>query len=249
LRVDDRSATRPATGWGAATGAGLADAALAEPTPAASSRVAIEAMVRYCDGDPGAFRALYAIAAPRLLGYLRCLVRDQALAEELLQQTFLKLHQARASYLAGADPLPWLYTIAHRICLDEFRRAGRARVSVSPGGEPTEPVATFAGASETAQPTYREATIEAVLRALEQLPTNLRDAVVLTKIQGHSVAEAAAMLGTTPTAVKLRAHRGYVKLRAWMRDHGEAEWATAGRPSTTLSPSSPPSPRLRPARR
>lgn len=186
---------------------------------ARQKRDALAAMERYCGGDAAGFRVLYAIAAPRLLGYLRCLVRDRALAEELLQQTFLKLHLARASYVAGADPLPWLYTIAHRTCLDELRRAGRARVTTNARDELAEQAATLQGDAEAARPTYGEHTIDAVLRALERLPEPLRAAVVLTKIQGHSTAEAAAILGATPTAVKLRAHRGYVKLRAWLRDH------------------------------
>jgi len=98
---------------------------------AAGNREAIAAMKRYCEGDASAFRALYAIAAPRLLTFVRCLVRDHALAEELLQQTFLKLHQARASYVAGADPLPWLYAIAHRTCLDALRRGLPVPVAVT----------------------------------------------------------------------------------------------------------------------
>jgi RNA polymerase sigma-70 factor (ECF subfamily) len=104
---------------------------------AAANREAIVAMTRYCEGDASAFRVLYAIVAPRLFTFVRCLVRDHALAEELLQQTFLKFHQARASYVAGADPLPWLYAIAHRTCLDALRRGLHAPVTVTDKlGEP-----------------------------------------------------------------------------------------------------------------
>lgn len=176
-------------------------------------------MARYCEGDAAAFRALYAISAPRLFTYVLCLVRNRALAEELLQQTFLKLHQARGAYVVGADPLPWLYTIAHRTCLDELRRAARTRASV-PGDhrDVDELPATIDGGSQTSQPTYGERTIEAVLRALDQLPDSLRLAVVLTKIQGNTIAEAAAILGASPAAVKLRAHRGYVRLRELLRE-------------------------------
>ena len=76
-------------------------------------------MARYCDGDEAAFRALYTQAAPRLLGYLKRLTGDTAGAEDLLQHTFLKLHNARGSYVRGADPMKWLFTIAHRTFLDE----------------------------------------------------------------------------------------------------------------------------------
>lgn len=83
-------------------------------------------MQRYVDGDALAFRKLYTLVAPQLFAYVRVFVRDRALGEEILQQTFLKLHKSRTSYVSGADPLPWLYAIAHRTCLDELRRAPRA---------------------------------------------------------------------------------------------------------------------------
>src|SRR5262245_24980211 len=88
-------------------------------------------MERYCDGDASAFRALYALVAPRLHGYLLRMARDRAAADDLLQLTFLKVHRARAAYVRGADPLPWLYAIAHRTFLDEVRRKKRAVVAVA----------------------------------------------------------------------------------------------------------------------
>jgi RNA polymerase sigma-70 factor (ECF subfamily) len=184
---------------------------------------AIAAMMRYCvDGDASAFASLYEIVAPRLFGYIMFLVRDRALAEELLQQTFLKLHQSRGAYVAGADPIPWLYVIAQRTCIDELRRGKRARSALSRDHTEVEPPATLDGAAEHSQPTYGERTIAAVLRALDWLPEPQRLAVILTKIQGNTIGEAAAILGTTPAAVKLRAHRGYTRLRELLReDDGE----------------------------
>src|SRR5687767_896142 len=88
-------------------------------------------MQRYCDGDASAFRELYALVAPRLLGYLLRMARERALADDLLQQTFLKVHRARAGYVRGADPLPWIYSIAHRTFLDEARKHQRAVVRVA----------------------------------------------------------------------------------------------------------------------
>src|SRR5881394_3636739 len=91
------------------------------PTPSSESddgRMAA-LMARYCGGDIAAFHALYAALAPRILGYLTGLAGDRATAEDLVQQTFMKLHEARSAYVKGANPVPWLYTIAHRTCLDE----------------------------------------------------------------------------------------------------------------------------------
>lgn len=172
-------------------------------------------MARYCDGEAAAFDALYELTAPRLLGYLTSLIGERAAAEDLLQLTFMKLHEARSMYVRDADPVPWLYTIAHRTFLDEARRRKRARVRLSDDGVEAEVErADISGAREGTEP--READPELAqmtLAALAQLPSSQREALVLTKLHGRSHAEAAAIVGTTPSAIKLRAHRAYVALR------------------------------------
>jgi RNA polymerase sigma-70 factor (ECF subfamily) len=173
-----------------------------------------ELMGRYCDGDVAAFQKLYASVAPRMLGYLIGLVGDRAAAEDLLQQTFLKVHEARDVYVRGADPVPWLYTIAHRTCLDELRRRKRARVQLTEDGKAPElMVADLAGSPEGAAASEADGLSKVTLAALEQLPQNQREALLLTKVQGRTHQEAAAITGTTPGAIKLRAHRAYVALR------------------------------------
>jgi RNA polymerase sigma-70 factor (ECF subfamily) len=173
-------------------------------------------MARYQDGDAGAFRELYAEVAPRLLGYLLKMARSRALADDLLQLTFLKVHRARGAYVRGADPLPWIYSIAHRTFIDETRRKKRAIVNVSTDAEGTVPdvPATITGdaVGATDDPADPDAT-KAALDALAQLPPPQREAVVLTKLEGRSVREAAEIAGTTVGAMKVRAHRGYEALR------------------------------------
>jgi len=171
-------------------------------------------MARYCDGDERAFEELYAGLGPRILGYLRAMVGEQAAAEDLLQQTFMKLHQSRATYVRGANPVPWLYTIAHRTCIDEMRRRTRSRVRLSHDGElPHEPAVDITGTAEVERLGEDDAAMARGLAALASLPEPLRQAVVLIKIHGHSSAEAASIVGTTAGAIKVRAHRGYVALR------------------------------------
>jgi RNA polymerase sigma-70 factor (ECF subfamily) len=175
---------------------------------------ATDLMGRYCDGDRRAFDELYTMLAPRILGYLTGLVKERAAAEDLLQLTFIKLHQHRDVYIRGANPVPWLYTIAHRTCLDELRRRKRSRVRMSVDGTlPHEPAADINGSAEPAQDGAREQAIARGMAALADLPEMQRQAVLLTKIHGHSTAQAATILGTTVGAIKLRAHRGYVALR------------------------------------
>ncbi|GAB4542931.1 MAG: sigma-70 family RNA polymerase sigma factor [Haliangiales bacterium] len=173
-------------------------------------------MERYCDGEAQAFRDLYALVAPRLLGYFLRMARERALAEDLLQVTFLKIHRARGAYIRGADPVPWMYAIAHRTFLDEMRKRKRAKVKLSSDGHDVpEQAAHISGkaASEVHEPSHDPELAKAALAALEKLPDKQREAVVLTKLNGKSIAEAAAISGTTPGAMKVRAHRGYAALR------------------------------------
>jgi len=179
---------------------------------------AAEIMERYCRGDAAAFQRLYGLLAPRLLAYLFGLLRDKAAAEDILQATFLKVHEARSTYVMGANPIPWMYTIAHRTCLDEIRKRKRNRVQLTKDGTLlAEPAADLsgvpveAGQDEAARPD--PAATAGALAALQQLPENQREALLLTKVHGRTTAEAAMIAGTTQGAIKQRAHRAYVTLR------------------------------------
>jgi RNA polymerase sigma-70 factor (ECF subfamily) len=175
-------------------------------------------MARYCGGDAAAFHRLYALVAPRILAYLTGLLGEKAAAEDMMQLTFLKVHEARSSYVIGANPIPWIYTIAHRTFLDEARKRKRSRVRLSKDGDaPVEPTAHITGVAADANPDpgdRTDATAAAgALAALAKLPENQRQALILTKVHGRSIADAAMITGSTPGAIKQRAHRAYVTLR------------------------------------
>src|SRR5215471_6740070 len=113
---------------------------------------ACEVMGRYCDGEAAAFHRLYAMLAPRVLSYLAGLLGDKTSAEDVLQLAFMKVHEARGSYVRGANPIPWIYTIAHRTCLDEMRKRKRSRVRLTKDGElRAEAAAHITGAPEDAR--------------------------------------------------------------------------------------------------
>jgi len=188
------------------------------------AREAAEVMARYCRGDAAAFQRLYALLAARILAYLKGLLGDAAAAEDALQLTFLKVHEARSSYVIGANPIPWIYTIAHRTALDEIRKRKRSRVKLNQGKEgevPTEPTAHITGVAADvgadpaapAEPGPDAAAAAGALAALAKLPDNQRQALILTKVHGRSIADAAMITGSTPGAIKQRAHRAYVTLR------------------------------------
>jgi RNA polymerase sigma-70 factor, ECF subfamily len=164
-----------------------------------------ELMERYVEGSPQAFSELYRKVSPNLMGYLLRLTRDRGRAEDLLQVTFSKVHRARESYLRGAPILPWLFAIARRTFLDERRSARSRAEDLSTDGVLPEPKPEPDAVSND--------VADAIERAVDALPEAYREAIQLTKMSGLSIAEAASVLGTTETAVKLRVHRGYNLLR------------------------------------
>jgi len=182
--LDDERATAHASG--------------VEPSPEAL-------MARYVAGDLGAFEELYRQISPKLFGYLLRLTRQRDRAEDLVQVTFGKVHRARASYFLESPVLPWLLAIARRSFFDERRRARVRPEDLSREGEVPEP--------ERLETASDSDVVEALERAMSAIPENYAEAIQLTKITGLSLTEAAEVLGTTSTAVKLRVHRGYVLLR------------------------------------
>lgn len=172
-------------------------------------------MDRYAAGDDAAFVEVYDAVAPRLYVYLRRQTRDGALAEDVLQQTLLKMHVARGTFLTGAAVMPWAYAIARRLFIDNLRR-GRREV-LAPTDEPRDAeVSADAPAADELV-----AASELALRLeveLARLPEAQRTAFALVKQEGLSMAEAAGVLGTTVSAVKLRAFRAYQTLRAALGD-------------------------------
>jgi RNA polymerase sigma-70 factor, ECF subfamily len=171
------------------------------------------AMQRYAGGDDAAFGMVYDALAPRLYGYLLRQTRQRARADDLLQQTMLHIHRARATFIPGAEVTPWAFAIARRLLVDSLRRGSREVLSddgeVDPGPD-RGPMA-----DEVAQ--ARELAVR-VERVLATLPPSQRTAFELIKNEGLSMAEAAQVLGTTVAAVKLRAHRAYEALRHALGD-------------------------------
>jgi RNA polymerase sigma-70 factor (ECF subfamily) len=179
------------------------------------------AMDRYAAGDDAAFAEVYDKLAPRLFGYLLRHTRDRARAEDIVQQTMLRIHKARGRFLPGAEVMPWAFAIARRLLVDSHRRGGREVLAASDDDDQAELlVALDARADDVVIAKETAAKLDA---ELQRLPENQRVAFELIKQEGLSVAEAAQVLGTTVAAVKLRAHRAYDALRAALGTTKEKE--------------------------
>jgi RNA polymerase sigma-70 factor (ECF subfamily) len=161
-------------------------------------------MERLRDGDVRAFDALFERHADSIHRFLSRRVGDPARAEDLTQETFLSVIRARGRYLPGRSFRQWLYAIASNAARHDLRAHRRegARLQKLAEAPPAGAGGDGAGVDE-----------RAVRQALAQLPDAQREVIVLHAYEGMTFAEVAEMLGTSGVAVRLRAHRGYRRLR------------------------------------
>ena len=161
-------------------------------------------MIRYQEGDPTAVENLVARLSPALLRFLSApnLARD--VAEDVVQDFWLRLHRSRHTYRASEPVLPWMYAIARHTALDSYRR--RRRVQSRELTVETMPETPYR---------YRPArpSDSGVMRALDRLPEGQREVVLMLKVTGMSLEEVARAMSTSVGAIKQRAHRAYRQLR------------------------------------
>ncbi len=183
------------------------------PASAQNRRATLcDAMDRYADGDASAFNVLYEELAPRLRAMLRRKGCDSALTEDLIQQTFLRLHRARAHYRRGQEVVPWALAIARRLLIDTWRHRSVEQRRVA---DETE------AAPSPEEQLIADETARALADGIERLPPQSREAFSLVKFEGLSLEQAAQVLGTSVTAIKLRVHRAYGALRGSTRRANE----------------------------
>ncbi len=171
-------------------------------------------MARYQAGDGGAFDGLVELlGAPLYRFLLHSAGGDRASADDLYQDTWLKLHEARKSFRPGEAVMPWLFGIARHVLLDHRRRTARhlRRVgALQRAGDAASAVLPQAPAAAD----LRAETSQLLALAMVDLPDNQREALFLLKVEGLSVDEAAEIVGVRAGALKVRAHRAYERVRA-----------------------------------
>lgn len=181
-------------------------------------------MLAFAGGDAAAFDRLFDRWSGRLLHFLERMVRDRAVAEELLQESFLRVHRARERYRPEGRFSTWLYTIASNAARNELRRPFRRSPHQSTDAEPEHApalqlVADAPGAEELADARRRGDAVDA---GLAELPPRQRAALWLAAVEGLSYAEVAAALDTTEKSVKSLVHRGRVALAKQLEAQGLA---------------------------
>ncbi len=176
-------------------------------------------MAAYLGGDRAAFEALFRRHGPVILGMARRQLRSEEAARDVVQQTFLQVHRARLDFRAGARLKPWLFTIATNLVREHHRRSGRRPETSYEAAKENQPeIEPSASPPDLGEQQDRALRLARLRGALGQLPDSQRLVIELHWIQGHPFPEVAKMVGATVSAVKVRAHRGYGRLRELLGD-------------------------------
>ena len=162
-------------------------------------------MAGYQQASEDAARALIERLSPVLLRYFRVRESSRRHAEDLLQETWMRVHTARHTHRKGEPVLPWIFAIARHTRLDRHRKMRRIE------GHEIQ-VEILPQATSAAGPELGPAApdLDALLAAL---PASQREVIVMLKVTGMSLEEVARATASSVGSVKQKAHRAYEKLR------------------------------------
>jgi len=166
-------------------------------------------------GDQEAFRALFRAHQPHLLRYLRALSGEDA--DDIAGDTWVNVVRGLRTF-SGSEPefRAWLFTIARRRRSDRAKAQRRrpAAVLVDPLVDPlTAQSQLDSPTNESVEDAVGEIiSTEAALRLVRRLPREQAEVVLLRHLAGFDVAQTAEILGKTPGAVRILAHRGLRRL-------------------------------------
>jgi RNA polymerase sigma-70 factor (ECF subfamily) len=162
-------------------------------------------MRRYVDGDPEAFDELFRRYEPRAFSFFLKRTHSRDRARDLYQELFLRIHRARDRFDPARPFAPWFFQIAHRLLVDDQRRAYRSHeVSIEDRN----------CRSQRPDPHDEVADREQVGQILDGLSAEERYVLISAKVEGAGYPELAAQLGKSVDAVKKLASRAMQRLRA-----------------------------------
>jgi RNA polymerase sigma-70 factor (ECF subfamily) len=161
-------------------------------------------MARYREGDSAAATVLVHRLSPQLHRFFLMQFISRRHADDLLQETWLRIHKARNTYRPSQPVLPWLYAIARNVRVDHYRKSHRAE-------RREERLDEHADIPET--PRERQDGTPDLESLLATLPESQREVIVMLKVTGMSLDEVARATSSSVGSVKQKAHRAYEKLR------------------------------------
>jgi RNA polymerase sigma-70 factor (ECF subfamily) len=181
----------------------------------------------WCDGlrrgDPAAFDAVFAAYRRRIYGYLVRMTRRRDVAEDLLQETFMRLAEHAKRLAADTRIDAWLFTVAHRLHVS-WGRAQTVRAQLAGDFPRREPPGGDRSPLEALCDSQAQLALE---RGFAGLPAAYREVALLVGVEGLSPSEVAEILGMRADAVRQRLARARTQLAELLGEHAPASWRTA----------------------
>lgn len=175
-------------------------------------------VLRVGEGDVGAYRELVRRYAPKLSRFAERLLRDASEAEDVVQETFLRLWQRARDYAPDARVTTWLHRITHNLAVDRLRARGRLKPLPDEEDMPTS----------ARQPSLldEKRRVVALNDAIAALPERQAAAVTLVHLHGLSGKEAAEVLGVGAEAIESLLSRARRTLKAALAPERAARGAS-----------------------
>jgi RNA polymerase sigma-70 factor (ECF subfamily) len=181
-------------------------------------------MQRTSRGDLAAFGELFDRHQPAVYAFLSRFLGNATLAEDVVQEVFVRIWRYRHSYDTRQRFVAWLYGIARHTALTESSRPHRQEVSLDQVSTECPAVVANGSSAEYGDSLIREMALrEQVRRALQELPPEQRACLILREYEGHSYHEIAAVLECTPENARVLAFRARRALRALLESHFQEE--------------------------
>jgi len=189
----------------------------------------LEAVTRAAEGDHEAFRVLVERYQGRAYGLALRVMRDEEQARDVVQEAFLKAYRSLDRFEGRSSFYTWFYRVVMNLCIDAKRRqpsggmvewdeSHALEAPVGTGLDAVDPVRQQA--SGPAGDLERAELRETIRQAIEELPDDARQTLVLREIDGLSYSEIAKSLGVPKGTVMSRLHHARRRLRALLAERG-----------------------------
>jgi len=185
-------------------------------------------MSGYQQANEEAARALIQRVSPVLLRFFWVQSPHRRFAEDLLQETWMRIHKARHTYRRGEPVLPWIFAIARHTGLDHYRKTRRVesretQVDILPETPDPRSDPHSNSPQDAAHPSREEQHLQALDSMLRDLPPSQREVLLMLKVSGMSIEEVARATSSTTGSVKQKAHRAYSRLREVLARKGRSQ--------------------------
>lgn len=179
-------------------------------------------IARFKAGEEAALEQIISTYKGALYGYIYRFVNDASEAEDILSLTFVKAWNGRDRYEPRARFQTWLYTIAGNLCRDHARKQKRHPADFAAKWTEFDEAATpdlrvGPAAENPAENAARREDATALRHAIDELPHDLKTALVLFSLEGYSQEEAALRAGCTSKAIETRVYRAKKRLRGRLK--------------------------------